>query len=355
MDSNRPSFKTETGLQRSTTSAVTSANQGDTEHCVAFAYSDMLARKCAQIVELSKDETSLLYRFFLSRMVRCTHPDDPINLYFINLLIHELNHGFGTITQVDRDLDLFFVEDVLMSDLLPDQIFNRFAIVEHIPFKPYNIDGRTLHLCRKITTRLTRQNAQIDFKLLETSKLNGSANYLEVLKSFIADNICTISIRFSGDGGNIDRLENVAPNGLIEFDVRERLLKNNIEAHAMQVRGVTQFQVTLTKYVDTLELFNSWGENWGVKTKTKTGRDIRVGYFKIDNEIIPWYVDFVCYLDIVERDRVLTVGKDSMFLSKNAFGINRKSKQQKRKQRTKYRPGQKKSKNQRKRRNTRKK
>ena len=347
----QPSFTTEKGLQRSITSAVTSANQGDTEHCVAFAYSDMLARKCAQIVALSKDETSILYRFFLSRMARCTHPKDAINLYFINLLIHELNHGFGTITQVDRDLDLFFVEDVLMSDLLPDQIFNRFAILEHIPFKPYNIQGRTLHLCRKITTRLVRQNAQIDFKLLETSKINRSANYLEVLKGFIADNICTISIRFSGDGGNIDRLMDVPENGLIEFDVRERLLKHDIQAHAMQVREIKKFQVDTTKYVDTLELFNSWGEDWGVRTKTKTGRDINVGYFKIDNEIIPWYIDFVCYLDVVERDRVLSVGKDSMFVSKNAFGINRKSKQQKRKQRTK----QKKSKNQRKRRNTRKK
>lgn len=345
-----PSVKTESGLQRSTTSAVTSANQGDTEHCVAFAYADMLARKCAQIVTLTKDETSMLYRFFLSRMVRCTHPKDPINLYFVNLLIHELNYGFGTITQVDRDL--YYVGDVLMSDLLPDQIFHRFRIVEHIPFKPYNIDGRTLHLCRKVTDRLTRQNAQIDFKYLETVAIDRRANYLQVLKDFIADNICTISIRFTGDGENIKKLENVAPNGLIDFDVREGLERNNIEAHAMQVRGAIPFQIAKTKYVDTLELFNSWGEDWGVKTKTKTGRDIKVGYFKIDNEIIQWYIDFVCYLDIVERDRVLTVGKDSMFVSKGGFGINRKSKQ-KRKQRTKQK--QYKSKNQRKRRNTRKK
>lgn len=343
-----PSVKTVEGLQRSITSAVTSANQGDTEHCVAFAYADMLARKCAQIVEMSNNEISILYRFFLSRMVRCTHPKDPINLYFVNLLIHELNYGFGTIAQVDRDL--YYVGDVLMSDLLPDQIFHRYKIVENIPFKPYNIDGRTLHLCRQVTDRLTRQNAQIDFKYLETVAINRSANYLQVLKDFIADNVCTISIRFTDDGENVEKLENVAPNGLIDFDVREGLKRKNIAAHAMQVRRVVPFQVGTTKYVDTLELFNSWGEDWGVKAKTKTGRDIKVGYFKIDNEIIQWYIDFVCYLDIVERDRVLTVGKDSMFISPidkpMGLGINRKSKQKRK---------QKKSKNQRKRRNTRKK
>ena len=321
--------------KRANSSTVEFANQTFTNHCTAYAYSDMLARKCSQIIILTRDEFSNLYEFFLTRMIICTDPEKGINLYFITLFIHELNYGIGSTRIINKNE--FLVENVLLEQLLPNQTFEIFNILQHNPFEPYVIRRFTLDLFKKITQKLIRNNAQINLKTLEIKKIERTGNYLEILKNFIADNICTISIRFTGFKENYNRLMNVQQNGLIEFDVGELLERKNILSHAMEVRKIKQIKKSPTEYVDTLELFNSWGENWGVKIRTDTGRNINVGYFKIDNDIIPWYIQFVCYLDIVERSTVLKVGKDSMVISHtdNRKGGNKTRQKRNRKQKRK--------------------
>jgi hypothetical protein len=221
---------------------------------------------------------------YLSRM-SCVLGTNGVNLNFLSVFIHELNNGLGETHKTESGS--YLVKAPIKFEYNFDALV--YEMVQPIELKrPYTLTPHAHTIIKKVIKKLRTSKNKITINNLEIA--NGVVDTQGVIE-FIGNNFAMVSMMFNGGGENYKRLRNVPANGIIKFNPDEPYQK--FISHAMFVRG---FRVL--NGIPVLELYNSWGPNWGIEMVTDNHRGIRVGYFELNDEIIKNFIQNITYLSI---------------------------------------------------------
>jgi hypothetical protein len=268
--------------QRTFSNAFSSTNQGLTNHCVAFSICELLTKKIAEIIPLEYDEWSELYMAYLSRM-SCVLYKNGVNQNFLSLFIHELNNGLGKTHKTESGSYLVRAPTHFRLDFDADI----FSIAFPLELKhPYTLTKNAYKIIKKVIRALSISKNKMTINTLDVMGFGiNTHRFIE----FIGNNFVMVSILISGE--NEKMLMKVPANGIIRFNPNEPYKK--MLSHAMFVRGVK-----VINGIPMLELYNSWGPEWGIEMETDNNRGIRVGYFELSDEIINNFIQKITYLSI---------------------------------------------------------
>ena len=264
---------------RGYSSPYNAVNQNKTSHCVAFAYASFLVRNLL-LKYITEEESTILYNYYLSRM-KCD-PDKPINLYYIDLFIKELNDGPATVREHG---DKIYIYDDY-NGFIPRVEFNTFGI----PLPP----STSVEISRALSTILIKIHG-----ILLQNKEKFGITFLDkpiTIQSIIGmptSSPFVVSIQFLKDGANQTKLMDASKEngGAIMFENEDlnHQLPGTISSHAMCVRRIVQYQIDKGHYMYALELINSWGADWGVSYNN-------VGYFILTDAK---FIQFMFYFNII--------------------------------------------------------
>jgi hypothetical protein len=285
-------------------------NQQYEPDCLGITNADLLLRICTELVHLSERESQILHKFLLNRIFNCTYLSKAVCRDWILLLIHEFNtYRFGDLQQtIGPDGHGYNVLSLAEYFVLPDEL--RFYVAATplmymSSFRPYYISEPEFRIVTKVMDTLRSRNQVIKFNSFENRRYNevgevvpNEANIVESLRQFMGGNTCVVNMSF--DAENRLKLHNVDSRGFIGFDIPDDENEDAVGAHSMICKFVT-YEIVKGTHVPALELQNTWTETWGIAAKSATGRDIRVGYFMLTDDVFETFIRNVCYLSLEEN------------------------------------------------------
>lgn len=278
--------------------------------CLGITNAELLLRICTELAHLSERESQILHKFLLNRIFNCTYLTKAVCRDWILLLSHEFNtYRFGDLQQtIGPDGPGYNVLSLAVPFEIPDEL-HFYLVADPLmymsSFRPYYISEPELRIVTKVMDTLRSRNQVIKFNSFENKRYNEAGeiipyeeNIIESLHRFMGSKTCVVNMAF--DEQNKEYLKNVDTRGFIGFDIPADENEEMVGAHSMICKYLT-YEIVKGRHMPALELQNTWKETWGIDAKSTSGRDIRVGYFMLTDEVFKTFIRNVCYLSLEEN------------------------------------------------------